>query len=187
MSEGTYEYECMRAELLGIEKPSYDEFIAKKVENEAQLVEEENLDTENLKTVDHQEEGLKKVSGGLEELNVILQKTQGKLNRLKASCGSLTNLLRIKMGGKSSVETPLESEFDQPEESHIEPSLNDHASGDTVEDFDAKEDNKISARKNDLAKALDKDLSRLDTMIEKAENAQYSMSHQRKQMNKFLD
>lgn len=26
MAEGTYEYECMRAELLGIEKPNQEEF-----------------------------------------------------------------------------------------------------------------------------------------------------------------
>lgn len=26
MAEGTYEYECMRAELLGIEKPNEEEF-----------------------------------------------------------------------------------------------------------------------------------------------------------------
>jgi hypothetical protein len=27
MAEGTYEYECMRAELLGVEKPDRDEFM----------------------------------------------------------------------------------------------------------------------------------------------------------------
>lgn len=48
MAQGTYEYECMRAELLGIDKPDYDEFM-KKLESEKKAVEEENLDTENLK------------------------------------------------------------------------------------------------------------------------------------------
>lgn len=43
------------------------------------------------------------------------------------------------------------------------------------------------ARKSDLAKALDTDLSKLDSMIEQAENAQYSMSHQSRQMKKFLN
>lgn len=49
MAEGTYEYECMRAELLGIEKPDYDEFMRFKKEQEAQYVAEEENDTENLK------------------------------------------------------------------------------------------------------------------------------------------
>lgn len=48
MAEGTYEYECMRAELLGIEKPDHDEFM-KKMESERKAVEEEDLDTEYLK------------------------------------------------------------------------------------------------------------------------------------------
>lgn len=42
------------------------------------------------------------------------------------------------------------------------------------------------ARKSDLAKALANDLSKLDTMIELAENANYSMKHQSKQMKSFL-
>lgn len=49
MSENTYEYECMRAELLGIEKPDREEFLKKQQENEIQEVEEEEIDIENLK------------------------------------------------------------------------------------------------------------------------------------------
>lgn len=49
MAEGTYEYECMRAELLGIEKPDYDEFLQKQKEKEVQEVQEDEVDTENLK------------------------------------------------------------------------------------------------------------------------------------------
>lgn len=45
MAEGTYEYECMRAELLGIEKPDYDEFIKKKQEEQ----QEEEQEIENFK------------------------------------------------------------------------------------------------------------------------------------------
>lgn len=33
--EGTYEYECMRAELLGVDKPDYEEFMKNKAEKEA--------------------------------------------------------------------------------------------------------------------------------------------------------
>lgn len=49
MAEGTYEYECMRAELLGLEKPNYDEFLKRQKENEAAEAEEDEIDTENLK------------------------------------------------------------------------------------------------------------------------------------------
>lgn len=49
MSEGTYEYECMRAELLGIEKPDYDAFVKRKLEEEAKQTEEEQADVEMLK------------------------------------------------------------------------------------------------------------------------------------------
>lgn len=49
MAEGTYEYECERAELLGIDKPNYDEFMQRKRTQEANTVEEEEIDVENLK------------------------------------------------------------------------------------------------------------------------------------------
>lgn len=47
MAEGTYEYECMRAELLGIEKPDYEDFIQK--HPLASVVAEEEQEIENLK------------------------------------------------------------------------------------------------------------------------------------------
>lgn len=42
------------------------------------------------------------------------------------------------------------------------------------------------ARKSDLAKALDTDLSKLDAMIEQAEIANYTMAHQSRQIKSFL-
>lgn len=48
MAEGTYEYECMRAELLGTEKPDYDDFIKRQKEQLAKEVEEEQIETECL-------------------------------------------------------------------------------------------------------------------------------------------
>lgn len=47
MAEGTYEYECMRAELLGIAAPDRETFEANR---KAQLeVEQENIETEQAK------------------------------------------------------------------------------------------------------------------------------------------
>lgn len=56
MAEGTYEYECMRAELLGTEKPDYDEFVRRQKEQLAKAVAEEQAETECL-TVNHQSLG----------------------------------------------------------------------------------------------------------------------------------
>lgn len=42
-------------------------------------------------------------------------------------------------------------------------------------------------RQSDLARALDNNVDKLDLLIEKAENCQYSMSHQNKEMKKFLN
>lgn len=49
MAEGTYEYECMRAELLGIDKPDYDEFMKNQKERQQKEVKEEDEDIENIK------------------------------------------------------------------------------------------------------------------------------------------
>lgn len=42
------------------------------------------------------------------------------------------------------------------------------------------------AQKTDMGKTLDKQVDKLDAMIMKAENAQYSMQHQSKQMKSYL-
>lgn len=49
MAEGTYEYECQRAELLGVEKPDYDEWLKAQKEAEAAKVAEEEVEVENIK------------------------------------------------------------------------------------------------------------------------------------------
>lgn len=48
MAEGSYEDECMRAELLGVEKPDYDDFLKRQKDKQANEVFEELVDTENL-------------------------------------------------------------------------------------------------------------------------------------------
>ncbi|KAJ8975650.1 hypothetical protein NQ317_012988 [Molorchus minor] len=153
MSEGTYEYECMRAELLGMEKPDHDEFLENKLkEKEIKGVEEEELDTENLKAADQQREILGKMTGGMEELNNILKKTQFRINRLR-----------------------------NPKTALVENTTGENSSG-----VEKTAPNEVKPRKSDLAKALDADSSKIDSMIEKAEKAQFSMEQQRKQINKFL-
>ncbi|KAJ8956274.1 hypothetical protein NQ318_015010 [Aromia moschata] len=187
MAEGSYEYECMRAELLGLDKPDYEEFMRNKADEESKReAEEEEADIKNLQEVDHQLENLGRISGGLEELNSILKKTQYKITRFKASCGSLTSLLK-RRDSKCDSSSSQEANS-QAEEAKVVP--ND--TGTTGNRTEGSEAEKVqhctsTARKSDLAKALDKDFDRIDSMIEKAENAQYSMAHQRKQMKKFME
>ncbi|CAH0548851.1 unnamed protein product [Brassicogethes aeneus] len=189
MAEGTYEYECMRAELLGVDKPDYEEFLKKQEENEKNKVEEEEQDLQALQDADSQNDNLKNISGGLEELNGILAVTQRKINRFKASCGSLTNLLKIKMGGAHLANSTNDVSVDPTSSSNVENPVgtgsNVTANGDRPTNDEVRENG--THRKSDLTKALDNHVDRLDLMLEKAENAQYSMKHQNNQMKRFLN
>lgn len=48
MAEGSYEYACMRAELLNIEKPDKETFMQQLREKEALLQQEEDLEIQKL-------------------------------------------------------------------------------------------------------------------------------------------
>lgn len=98
MAEGTYEYECMRAELLGVEKPDYEEFMKNKVERDsAELVSanaEEQLRVSiylehTPKRMPHflknqeeqaQQEKIFSAKTKLDELNNIIKSTQQRIN-----------------------------------------------------------------------------------------------------------
>lgn len=43
-----------------------------------------------------------------------------------------------------------------------------------------------SQRKSDLCRAMDGNIDKLDSLLDKAESAHYGMMEQRKEMNKFL-
>lgn len=100
MAEGTYEYECMRAELLGIEKPNYDEFVKRQKEQLAKYVEEERAETECLtvnplfkkkpfyiifiiQNAENANVTMGSISNRLDELNTILASTQKHISRFK--------------------------------------------------------------------------------------------------------
>ncbi|XP_057669834.1 uncharacterized protein LOC130902051 [Diorhabda carinulata] len=183
MAEGTYEYECMRAELLGIEKPNYDIFMENLRKTEQKEVLEEEVDVENLKKINLEHEGLTKTSGKLDEVNNILKKTQSKINQMKISCGSVAGLLKNRLGSftsQSSLDVEQVENKETPNPQETTNPCNDTSETSTPSKI------VTSMRKSDLQKGLDKDLSALDAMIEKAEHAQYSMSHQTKQMKSFI-
>lgn len=109
MAEGTYEFEVMRAELLGIQPP--DRAVFEEHQKERMSAEQEEIDTEQTKVIlksynhrgnelipidssywtlfqelDAQDETLKSGSGKLDDLNQILSITQQKLHKFKVSC-----------------------------------------------------------------------------------------------------
>lgn len=79
--EGTYEYELERAELLGIEPPSMEQWEEKeKARREAELEEQRN---EVAKELEEGEETVKSSHGKMDELNSILSATQLKINKFR--------------------------------------------------------------------------------------------------------
>ncbi|GLG95815.1 Uncharacterized protein GBIM_02707 [Gryllus bimaculatus] len=110
MAEGDYEYEKMRCELLGLPPPETKPDplegesegvgatgdVEEGAEGSGPATGEERLDRKEELEIDNEQ--MKHLSGGLDELNSILSVTQKKLNRFKIVCGSLTNLLKIKVG-----------------------------------------------------------------------------------------
>lgn len=100
-------------------------------------------------------------------------------------CGSLTNLLKIKVGGNSSSSNSLSENAD------ADISKKDLYVNADVDDLDMKsrpsDDSKpIPAKKLTLEEQMVSQMDKLDSLICKADNAQYSMSEQNKQMKKFL-
>ncbi|KAK9751776.1 hypothetical protein QE152_g4753 [Popillia japonica] len=186
MAEGTYEYECMRAELLGIDKPEYDEFLKKQKENESREVQNEEIETEHLKEAEAQNDELQGVGGKLDELNNLLSLTQKKINNFKYRCNSVTSYMKSRLGNWHSSNSLDSSSIESKkieEEDDDNPADSSH---NREQDNTPKPIPLESQRKSDLANALDKNSDTLDTMLEKADNARYSMQYQRSQMQSFL-
>lgn len=142
----------------------------------------------NFKESEEQTERLKGISGGLEELNHILSLTQKKIEGFKVRCGSITSLIKTKVGSIASNEPGQSSsneEYADPIEEEGAEKGNPEDSGHGDEET-GNGNSGTSQRKSDLSRALDNHVDKLDKMLEKAENAQISMAEQTKQMKKFL-
>ncbi|CAG9770217.1 unnamed protein product [Ceutorhynchus assimilis] len=166
--EGTYEYECMRAELLGIDKPDYEEFVKNKAERDA--AEQEALDTEIMREAQSQEEEYHQVGGKLNELNNILKSTQKKINSFAAP---LSNFLKSKIGrpNPNSSNNPQVNECSQHQMASQE---------DPVENLGSNQPQKSSGQK------ISFDPTTIDNLIDKFDQAHGSMESQNKQMKRFL-
>ncbi|KAK6621255.1 hypothetical protein RUM43_011561 [Polyplax serrata] len=188
MLEAEYEHECCRAELLGLPRPTWDEFLTQRKANQEgenrDDMEEEQIH-EEVVTATREEseatrlEGLRRMAGGLDELNSILQNTQKKLNRFKSVCGSFTNLLKIQTTTKKDeVQANNETEI-----TNIENVDNKYENqSDEAQD---KKNATVSPSSQKLRSGSD--IDRLDSLINKAERAELSLNKQNKQMKKFLN
>ncbi|XP_017009879.2 uncharacterized protein [Drosophila takahashii] len=175
----SYEQECQRAELLGLQPPDAQEFERKRQARlEHELAEQEAAEAVLL---EQQDEGLANVGGKLGELNSILSSTQQKLNRFKqTACGSLTNIfvrgssgsvdLSAGMGGSGSVSGQEEQRPPVQEQPLAKPPPT------------AAE---VSAAKAAKQKRMDSQLDKLDALINQADNAQIAMSEQTQQMRRL--
>ncbi|XP_011869251.1 PREDICTED: uncharacterized protein LOC105562790 [Vollenhovia emeryi] len=192
MSED-YQHACERAELLGLPRPSEEEWrqsLAAQTENRRD--DDGDDDDGALQDLDYADESTKRIGGGLDELNTILSTTQKKLNRFKTVCGSLGTLLKVKVhsrGGtprhKPEEPNPDEGRQEKPEaEEVMTVETSDDAAADQPADQPAN--SSVQPKQLDLGQKMGSHLDKLDSLITKAENAQYSMQHQTKQMKKFL-
>ncbi|CAH0713554.1 unnamed protein product, partial [Brenthis ino] len=109
MAVKAYEDACMRAELFGQPKPNRDDFLSK--HKHLDVVEFEEVDIKTTENTAMLSDDLKGVSGGLTELNTILNSTQTKLNRLRGVCGSVTNFFRIKLSSKDNLSYSSEPSY----------------------------------------------------------------------------
>ncbi|XP_039436494.1 uncharacterized protein LOC120418246 [Culex pipiens pallens] len=180
MAEGTYEYECMRAELLGVEKPNREEFEEKmRLRKET---EQEEMLADQLTEVDLNDEQMGSTSGKMDELNSILSITQQRINKFKVACGSLTTLLKFRPS------TPSEgaASGDQANEA-TSSSINDALETlDSMKEVQNASDASVAkTAATDLGQKMTCQLGKLDALLNKADNATYSMKHQTDQMKKI--
>nr|XP_022907575.1 uncharacterized protein LOC111419055 [Onthophagus taurus] len=187
MAEGTYEYEVMRAELLGVEKPDYEEFMKRQKEIEAKNVEEHETDVENLKVVEEQSDELKGASGKLDELNNLLSLTQKKINNFKFRCSSVTSYMKTRLGTTLPFSTSVDIVDSENRADKTAPTPKTTPTEEIPNDVIGQVATSCGGqKKSDLTKALDSHVDKLDGLLEKAEFAQISMEHQRKQMQSYL-
>jgi len=74
---------------------------------------------------------------------------------------------------------------DKPE-SMVDETMTVETSYETTDAANQPANSGIQPKQIDLSKKMGSHLDKLDSLITKAENAQYSMQHQTKQMRKFL-
>ncbi|XP_030378565.1 uncharacterized protein LOC115627132 [Scaptodrosophila lebanonensis] len=186
MAEDSYEYERMRAELLGIEPPDKAEFErARSARLEAEQAE---LDAAEAAILEKQDESLRWSGGKVDELSSILSSTQQKLNRFKqTACGSLSNIF-----SRGSVDIQEGSELtastSQAAASAVQPAAEPETNHEELlpgEIQPAIPTEKIRAAKAEAHRKVTSQLDKLDAIINKTDNAHIAMTEQVNQMKRM--
>ncbi|KYN14932.1 PREDICTED: uncharacterized protein LOC108765457 [Trachymyrmex cornetzi] len=196
MSED-YQHACERAELLGLPKPSEEEWRqSQAAQGENRRCDVDDDDDAALQDLDYVDDAAGRIGGGLDELNSILSTTQKKLNRFKTVCGSLGTLLKVKVNSRGGTphhkpEEPNpdagKQENQEKPESTVDEVMTVETSDVAITDTTNQPANSgVQQKQIDLNQKMGSHLNKLDSLITKAENAQYSMQHQTKQMKKIL-
>ncbi|XP_065352281.1 uncharacterized protein LOC135947375 isoform X2 [Cloeon dipterum] len=190
----TYEHACMRAELLGLPRPTREEYEASKTAIWSANYDEDELEelqrrrqqeaaadkgheeAELVEELESQKEEMKGASGGLDELVNILAITQGKLNKFKNVCGSIKNLFKLRGDGQ---EGNSDGEATDGEASAAEP----HRQVASATNSPAVA-TKSSAQ--GISSQLTSQNDILDRLLSKAENAEVSLNSQNKQIKSLL-
>lgn len=188
----SYEQECQRAELLGIEPPNKEAFERQREERLEHLLAEQEAAEANL--LEEQDESLRGMGGKLDELNSILSSTQQRLNRFKqTACGSLTNIFA--RGGSFSGSSGSNGGGSSGSNGG---GSTDTAGGGVAEGESTEQPvqrqpqpmtpptaEQVAAAKAAKQQKMDGQLDKLDAMINKADNAQLAMTEQTKQMRRI--
>ncbi|XP_075983732.1 uncharacterized protein LOC142981602 [Anticarsia gemmatalis] len=109
MSLKAYEDACTRAELFGQPLPDKEDFLSK--HKHLDVVEFEEVEIKTAENTAMLDDHLKEGTGGLAELNTILDSTQTKINRLKGVCGTITNFFRVKLAAKDNLSYSSEPSY----------------------------------------------------------------------------
>ncbi|XP_017138682.1 uncharacterized protein LOC108153299 [Drosophila miranda] len=175
--QNSYEQECQRAELLGLQAPDKDEFDRRL---QARLEQEQaDHDAAEAVLLEQQGEALRDVGGKLGELNSILSSTQQRLNRFKqTACGSLTNIFARPSSGSvdlsAAAAEAAEGAASQEERAPVQEQPRHPPTA-----------AEVSAAKAAKQQRIDSDLDKLDALINKADNAHIAMGEQTKQMRRL--
>uniref|UniRef100_A0A0A9WG65 Synaptosomal-associated protein 47 n=1 Tax=Lygus hesperus TaxID=30085 RepID=A0A0A9WG65_LYGHE len=160
MSKSNYEYECSRAELLGLDKPEEIEFESPKFDSEELACETEQIG---------------RVSGGLDGLNAVLDSTKKTLTRYESFNRKLGKLFHYKSKSqrKAEAEANFTSEENIPSKTEQSQStLSSTSSGLGQSSLNFEEYQK----QND----------KLDSLLCKAERAELSLNRNNKLIKKLV-
>ncbi|PSN43480.1 hypothetical protein C0J52_03224 [Blattella germanica] len=173
-----YEYEVMRAELLGLPTPERKPLPpVTNNDNEDDVTNDEDLEV--------QDEQLGRVSGGIDEIRNILTGTQKKINRFKTVCGSFTNLLKLKVGAAKTDGASSECSSQASEDAEVDGVVSEeHTKISSTRNLELE--GKLTSKDLDLEGKLTRGIDKLDSILMKSEQAEISMSKQNKEMRSFL-